>query len=403
MPSDEICCSFCGKRRSEVRKLISGPNVYVCDECVSLCNEIIEQDESPPPRQFPRPREILDELDRYVVGQDRAKRVLSVAVYNHYKRISYRGKPGDVELAKGNILLLGPTGCGKTLLAQTLAKKLDVPFAMADATTLTEAGYVGEDVESIIKALYRAADGDVDRAAEGIVCLDETDKIARKSGGPSVSRDVSGEGVQQGLLKLLEGKKATITPDGSRNRPQQELIQVDTTNILFICTGSFTGVEDVIRRRVGERGIGFGAEIDSRMEDKNALRAKVQHEDLIKYGMIPEFVGRLPIVVACDDLNVDALTEILWKPKNALVRQYQRLFQMEGVRLRVTDGAMRALAEEAFRRKSGARGLRAILEEVMLDVMYELPSLEGIAECVIDEPTIVKRDRPKLVREKKAS
>ncbi len=400
---DDIRCSFCGKRRSEVRKLISGPNVYVCDECVALCNEIIEQDESPAHRQYPRPQEILDELDRYVIGQDGAKRALAVAVYNHYKRISYKGKPGDVELAKGNILLLGPSGCGKTLLAQTLARILDVPFTMADPPTITEAGYVGEDVESIIKSLYRAADGDVERASHGIVCLDEVDKIARRAGGPSVSRDVSGEGVQQALLKMLEGRKATITPDGSRNRPQQELIQVDTTNILFICTGSFTGVEDQVRNRVGEKGLGFGATVDRNLEDKNALRAKVQHEDLIKYGMIPEFVGRIPIVVSCDDLDVDSLTKILWKPKNALVRQYQRLFEMEGVRLRVTPEAMRAVAEEAYRRKSGARGLRSIIEEVMLDVMYELPSLEGIVECVIDEPTIVDRSRPKLIREKKAS
>jgi ATP-dependent Clp protease ATP-binding subunit ClpX len=401
---DDIACSFCGKRRSEVRKLISGPNVYVCDECVALCNEIIEQDEAPAPRQYPRPKEIKEELDNYVIGQEGAKRVLSVAVYNHYKRISYRGKPGEVELAKGNILLLGPTGTGKTLLAQTLAKKLDVPFAMADATTLTEAGYVGEDVESIVKALYRNADGDVERAAMGIVCLDEVDKIARKSGGPSVSRDVSGEGVQQALLKLLEGRRATITPDGSRgNRPQQELIQVDTTNVLFVCTGSFNGIEETVRQRIGERGLGFGATVDPKLEDKNALRAKVQHEDLIKFGMIPEFMGRIPVVVACDDLGVDALAEILWRPKNALVRQYQRLFAIEGVRLRVTDGAIRAIAEEAFRRKSGARGLRSIIEEVMLDVMYELPSLEGIVECVMDESTIVNRDRPKLVREKKAS
>ena len=401
---DDIACSFCGKRRSEVRKLISGPNVYVCDECVALCNEIIEQDELPAPRQYPRPQEICDYLDTYVIGQTNAKRVLSVAVYNHYKRISYRGKPGDVELAKGNILLLGPTGCGKTLLAETLARKLDVPFAIADATALTEAGYVGEDVESIIKSLYRSADGDVERAGTGIVCLDEVDKIARKSGGPSVSRDVSGEGVQQALLKLLEGRRATITPDGSRgNRPQQELIQVDTTNVLFICTGSFNSIEEIVRQRVGERGLGFGATVDPKMEDKNALRAKVQHGDLIKYGMIPEFMGRIPVVVACDDLSVDALTEILWKPKNALVRQYERLFSMEGVRLRVTDGAVRAIAEEAFRRKSGARGLRSILEEVMLDVMYEIPSTEGVAECVMDESTIVNRDRPKLVREKKAS
>ena len=400
---DDIHCSFCGKRRSEVRKLISGPNVYVCDECVALCNEIIEQDESPPHRQFPRPQEILDELDKYVVGQDSPKRVLSVAVYNHYKRISYHSKPGEVELAKGNILLLGPTGCGKTLLAQNLARTLDVPFALADATTLTEAGYVGEDVESIIKSLYRAADGNVERASQGIVCLDEVDKISRKSGGPSVSRDVSGEGVQQALLKMLEGRKATITPDGSRNRPQQELIQVDTTNILFICTGSFTGVEDQVRNRTGEKGLGFGATVDRNLEDKNALRAKVQHEDLIKYGMIPEFVGRIPVVVGCDDLDESALTEILWRPKNALIRQYQRLFQMEGVNLRVTDEAMKAVAAEAYRRKSGARGLRSIMEEVMLDVMYEIPSAEGVIECVIDEPTITKRSKPKLIREKKAS
>ncbi len=401
---DDIACSFCGKRRSEVRKLISGPNVYVCDECVTLCNEIIEQDESPAPRQYPRPAEIKEELDRYVIGQQDAKRVLSVAVYNHYKRISYRNKPGEVELAKGNILLLGPTACGKTLLAQTLAKKLDVPFALADATALTEAGYVGEDVESIIKSLFRAADGDVERAASGIVCLDEVDKITRKSGGPSVSRDVSGEGVQQALLKLLEGRKATITPDGSRgNRPQQELIQVDTTRVLFICTGSFNGIEDIVRQRVGEHGIGFGATVDPKLEDKNDLRAQVQHEDLIKFGMIPEFMGRIPVVVACDDLGVDALTKILWKPKNALVRQYERLFSMEGVRLRVTDGALSAIAEEAYRRKSGARGLRSIMEEVMLDVMYEIPSMEGIVECVMDEETITKRARPKLVMEKKAS
>ena len=400
---DDIHCSFCGKRRSEVRKLISGPNVYVCDECVALCNEIIEQDESPPHRQFPRPQEILDELDKYVVGQDSPKRVLSVAVYNHYKRISYHSKPGEVELAKGNILLLGPTGCGKTLLAQNLARTLDVPFALADATTLTEAGYVGEDVESIIKSLYRAADGNVERASQGIVCLDEVDKISRKSGGPSVSRDVSGEGVQQALLKLLEGRKATITPDGSRNRPQQELIQVDTTNVLFICTGSFNGIEDTVRSRVGERGMGFGATVDRRLEDVNALRAQVQHEDLIKYGMIPEFVGRIPVVVGCDDLDESALTEILWRPKNALIRQYQRLFQMEGVNLRVTDEAMKAVAAEAYRRKSGARGLRSIMEEVMLDVMYEIPSAEGVIECVIDEPTITKRSKPKLIREKKAS
>ncbi|MCC6750350.1 MAG: ATP-dependent Clp protease ATP-binding subunit ClpX [Deltaproteobacteria bacterium] len=399
----DIACSFCGKRRAEVRKLISGPNVYICDECVGLCNEIIEQDEAPTPRRFPRPKEIQGDLDRYVVGQNQAKRVLSVAVYNHYKRIHYRHRPGEVELAKGNILLVGPTGSGKTLLAQALARKLDVPFTIADATALTEAGYVGEDVESVIKALYRAADGEVERAAEGIVCIDEVDKLARKGSGPSITRDVSGEGVQQALLKLLEGRRATITPEGSRNRPQQELIQVDTTNILFICTGAFNGIEEIVRQRVGERGMGFGAQVDARLEDKNALRAQLRHEDLIKFGMIPEFMGRLPVVVPCDELAVDALVEILWRPKNALVRQYQRLFAMEGVRLQVSDGAMRALAQEASRRHSGARGLRAIMEEVMLDIMYELPSLEGISECVVDENTVNNRERPKLIRKKKAS
>ncbi len=400
---DEICCSFCGKLRSEVRKLISGPNVYVCDECVLLCGDILDQEEAAPQRQWPKPKDILADLDRYVIGQQRAKRALAVAVYNHYKRIAYRAKPGDVEISKGNILVLGPTGCGKTLLAQTLARKLDVPFAITDATTLTEAGYVGEDVESILKALYRAADGDAERAGEGIICIDEIDKITRKNGGPSVSRDVSGEGVQQGLLKLLEGRKATITPDGSRNRPQQELIQVDTTNVLFICTGSFTGIEDIIQSRIGEQGMGFGAKVDVKLKDLNELRSQVQHEDLLRHGMIPEFMGRLPVVVSCDDLDVEALKEILWRPKNALLRQYQRLFEMEGVSLTVTDEALYALAREAERRKSGARGLRSIIEEIMLDVMYELPSLEGVTECLFDENTVTHRKRPKLIREKKAS
>jgi len=399
----EIACSFCGKRRADVRKLISGPNVYICDECVALCNDIIEQEGGSAARRYPRPQEISDDLERYVIGQNKAKRVLSVAVYNHFKRISYRARPGDVELAKGNIMLVGPTGCGKTLLAQSLARKLDVPFALTDATTLTEAGYVGEDVESVIKALYRAADGNVDRAAEGIICIDEIDKLSRKSGGPSVSRDVSGEGVQQALLKLLEGRMATITPDGSRNRPQQELIQVDTSRILFILTGSFTGIEDLIRSRIGERGMGFGAAIDRPLDDRNALRARVQHEDLIRFGMIPEFVGRVPVVVACDDLDVDALVEILWRPKNALIRQYQRLLTMDGVQLEVTDDAMRAIAEIAARRKSGARGLRAVMEEVMLEVMYEIPSMSGVTACVIDADAVQKRSLPRLIREKKAS
>jgi ATP-dependent Clp protease ATP-binding subunit ClpX len=390
---DDFHCSFCGKRRREVRKLISGPRVFICDECVALCNDIIAKEEAAERPRYPRPREIYEELNKYVIGQDRAKKALSVSVYNHYKRISQHGKASEVEIQKGNILLIGPTGCGKTLLVQTLARKLDVPFAMADATTLTEAGYVGEDVDSVIKALYRNAGNDADKAARGIVCIDEIDKIARKGGGPSVTRDVSGEGVQQALLKILEGKQASITPDGARNRPQQELIQVDTTNILFVCTGAFNGLEEIVRRRVGQRGLGFGASMSKAEEDKNALRAMSRTEDLIKYGMIPEFMGRLPIIVAADELTVDDLMSILWK----------RLLDMEGVKLRFTEDALRSVAEEASRRKSGARGLRAILEEVMLDVMYEIPSLTGVSECVVTRDVVVSRGRPQLVREKKAS
>jgi len=404
---DDFHCSFCGKRRREVRKLISGPRVFICDECVALCNDIIAKEEAQERPKYPRPREIADELDRYVIGQGRAKKALSVAVYNHYKRIGQQktGKAGEVEVSKGNILLIGPTGSGKTLLAQTLAKKLDVPFAIADATTLTEAGYVGEDVESVIKSLYRNAGGDVEKAARGIICIDEIDKIARKGGGPSVTRDVSGEGVQQALLKILEGKQATITPDGARNRPQQELIQIDTTNILFICTGAFNGLEDVVRRRVGHQGLGFMAQVAGKnAEDKDELRSLARTEDLIKFGMIPEFMGRLPIIVSCDALNVDALTRVLHEPKNALAKQYQRLFELEGVKLRFSEDALSAIAEEAYRRKSGARGLRAIVEEVMLDVMYELPSLTGVQECLVTRDVIVNRSRPELIRDtKKAS
>jgi ATP-dependent Clp protease ATP-binding subunit ClpX len=400
---DDFHCSFCQKRRREVRKLISGPRVFICDECVALCNDIIAKEEAAERPRYPRPREIYDEIDRYVIGQERAKKALAVSVYNHYKRIGQRGKAGDVEIQKGNILLIGPTGCGKTLLVQTLARKLDVPFAMADATTLTEAGYVGEDVDSVIKALYRNAGNDADKAARGIVCIDEIDKIARKGGGPSVTRDVSGEGVQQALLKILEGKQASITPDGARNRPQQELVQVDTTNILFVCTGAFNGLEELVRRRTGTRGLGFGATISKSDESKNQLRAMARTEDLIKYGMIPEFMGRLPIIVAADELDVDDLMAILWKPKNALAKQYERLLDLEGVKLRFTEDALRSVAEEAARRKSGARGLRAILEEVMLDVMYEIPSLSGVTECVVTRDVVVSRGRPQLVREKKAS
>ncbi|HEX4462633.1 MAG TPA: ATP-dependent Clp protease ATP-binding subunit ClpX [Polyangia bacterium] len=404
---DDFHCSFCGKRRREVRKLISGPRVFICDECVALCNDIIAKEEAQERPKYPRPKEIAEELDKYCIGQARAKRALSVAVYNHYKRVGQKqqGKAGEVEVQKGNVLLLGPTGCGKTLLAQTLAKKLDVPFAIADATTLTEAGYVGEDVESVIKALYRNAGGDIEKTQRGIICIDEIDKIARKGGGPSVTRDVSGEGVQQALLKILEGKNATITPDGARNRPQQELIQVDTTNVLFVCTGAFNGLEDVVRRRVGQKGLGFGAQLSAKNDiDKDELRALARTEDLVKFGMIPEFMGRLPIIVSCDALDVDALTKVLWQPKNALAKQYQRLFELEGVKLSFSEDALRAIAEEAHRRKSGARGLRAIVEEVMLDVMYEIPSLTGVQECVVTREVVTDRQRPQLIKDtKKAS
>jgi ATP-dependent Clp protease ATP-binding subunit ClpX len=400
---EEFHCSFCGKQRREVRKLISGPRVFICDQCVTLCNDILAKEEASERPKYPPPRAIVEELDRYVVGQKDAKRAMSVAVYNHYKRIGTRGKQSDVELQKGNILLIGPTGCGKTLLAQTLARKLDVPFAIADATTLTEAGYVGEDVESVVKSLFRAAGGDIEKTGRGILCIDEIDKIARKGGVPSPTRDVSGEGVQQALLKILEGKTATITPDGARNRPQQELLQIDTTDILFICTGAFNGIEELVRRRTGERGLGFGANIGTAEDDKDLLRSMIRHEDLMKFGMIPEFMGRLPIIVSCDQLNVSALTEVLWKPKNALSRQYQRLFEMGDVKLTFTEDALHAIAVEAFRRKSGARGLRAILEELMLDVMYEIPSLDGVTECVVDRSVVESRKRPELVFENKAA
>jgi ATP-dependent Clp protease ATP-binding subunit ClpX len=401
---DDFHCSFCGKRRREVRKLISGPRVFICDECVSLCNDILSKEDAQERPRYPKPAEISEELDKYVIGQNRAKKTLAVSVYNHYKRLLSRTRAGDVDIHKGNVLIIGPTGCGKTLLAQTLAKKLDVPFAIADATTLTEAGYVGEDVESVIKSLFRNANGDIEKAQRGIVCIDEIDKISRRGSGPAVTRDVSGEGVQQALLKLLEGKHATITPDGNRNRPQQDLIQVDTTDILFVCCGAFNGLEDIIRRRVSERGMGFGAKISARNdEDKDALRAQVRTEDLIKYGMIPEFLGRIPIIVSCDSLDENALMDVLWKPKNALTKQYARLFEMEGVKLRFTDDAMLAVAREAYRRKSGARGLRAIMEEVMLEVMYEIPSMTGVRECVINADVILHRQQPQLILEKKAS
>lgn len=401
--SDELRCSFCSKGRSEVHKLISGPRVYICDECVLACNQTLAQEESGHAIACPKPQELVEELDKYCIGQAEAKKTLAVAIYNHYKRIRTRQRPGDVDVQKGNILMIGPTGCGKTLLAQTLANKLDVPFAIADATTLTEAGYVGEDVESIIKTLLRNAGGDLEKAKHGIVFIDEIDKIARREDGLSTVRDVGGEGVQQGLLKLIEGKIANIPPDGTRGRPQQELLQMDTTQILFICSGAFVGLEDIIRRRLQNRTIGFAGHAGNRLEDVDTLRSLVSTEDLIHYGMIPEFLARLPILVSCHGLNEEALAEILWRPKNALMKQYQRLFSMEGIQLRFTDEAIRALAREAFRRQSGARGLRALLEEFMLDIMYELPSLSGIQECIIDENVVLQRQKPHLVHIQKAS